>query len=169
VNAISSHVHVPIVHPHLSTPDPRWLAIAPFRDSLELGAYDIAPGTARGHARNLLREWGLSHLGDVAELIISELVTNSFHATDEADWSAGRPPVRLWLRGDPRRLCVLAWDAVAILPAPRIADQDDESGRGLAIVDTLSAEWGCYEASPPLGGKVTWALCGAPWRDHPPG
>jgi anti-sigma regulatory factor (Ser/Thr protein kinase) len=141
------------------------MAGAPFRDSLELGAYDTAPGTARGHARNVLAEWCLGHLWDVAELVISELVTNCVHATEGVEWPLGRPPVRLWLRGDPRRVCVLAWDAVAALPVPRAADEDEESGRGLAIVDALSAGWGCYEASEPLGGKVTWALIGAPWRD----
>jgi hypothetical protein len=153
-----------VVHPHLISPDERWLASAPFRDSLELGAYDTAPGTARGHARNLLREWGLGHLGEDTGLIISELVTNAFRVTEAIRWPGGRPPVRLWLRGDPHRLCVLAWDAVAVPPAPRVAGEEDESGRGLAIVDSLSAGWGCYRASPPLGGKVTWALIGAQWR-----
>jgi len=142
---------------------------APFRDSLELGAYDTAPGTARGHARNVLAEWGLGQLRDVAELVISELVTNSTQATEAVGWPAGRPPVRLWLRADPHRVCVLAWDAVAVLLVPRTAEEDEESGRGLAIVDALCAEWGCYEASEPLGGKVTWALTGAPWRDRAPG
>jgi hypothetical protein len=145
------------------------MSTAPFRDSLELGAYDIAPGTARGHARNLLAEWGLEHLRDVAELIISELVTNSFRAVEAVQWPLGRPPVRLWLRGDPQRVCVLAWDAVATLPEPRAAGAQDESGRGLLIVDALCSAWGCYQASDPLGGKVTWALLGTAWRDLSPG
>jgi anti-sigma regulatory factor (Ser/Thr protein kinase) len=144
------------------------MAGAPFRDSLELGAYDTAPGTARGHARNVLAEWGLGQLRDVAELVISELVTNCLHATQGVEWPAGQPPVRLWLRGDPSRVCVLAWDAVAVMPVPRTAGEDEESGRGLAIVDALCAGWGCYEASLPLGGKVTWALIGAAWRDQVP-
>lgn len=165
MNAISSHAHIPVVvHTHLRSPDRRWLASAPFRDSLELGAYDVAPGTARGHARILLREWGLGQLTEVAEQVISELVTNSFRATEAVPWPAARPPVRLWLRGDQRRLCVLAWDAVTAPPRPRVAGENDENGRGLLIVDTLSAEWGCYEASPPLAGKVTWALIGESWR-----
>jgi anti-sigma regulatory factor (Ser/Thr protein kinase) len=144
------------------------MAGAPFRDSLELGAYDTAPGTARGHARNLLREWGLSHLWDVVELIISELVTNSLRAVEKIQWPLSRPPVRLWLRGDPHRVCILAWDAIAILPVPRAAGAGEESGRGLMIVDALSAQWGCYEVSQPLGGKVTWALIGTTWRDQLP-
>jgi anti-sigma regulatory factor (Ser/Thr protein kinase) len=144
VNAISGHAHIPVVvHTHLRSPDQRWLASAPFRGSLELGAYDTAPGTCRAHARNLLREWGLGQLTEVAEQVISELVTNSFLATEAVPWPAARPPVRLWLRGDQGRLCVLAWDAVTAPPRPRVAGENDENGRGLLIVDTLSAEWGC--------------------------
>ena len=165
MNGISGHVHIPVVvHPHLRSPDQQWVASAPFRDSLELGAYETAPGTARGHARNLLREWGLVRLTEAAEQVISELVTNSFRATEAVRWPAGRPPVRLWLRADQRRLCVLAWDAVTAPPRPRVAGENDENGRGLVIVEALSTEWGCYETSPPLGGKATWALLGEPWR-----
>jgi anti-sigma regulatory factor (Ser/Thr protein kinase) len=155
--------------PHVRSPDQRWLAGAPFRDSLELGAYDTAPGTARGRARVVLAEWGLGHLRDDAELIISELVTNALRATEAVPWPAARPPVRLWLRADPSRACVLAWDAVAVLPVPRNAGQEEESGRGLAIVDALSSGWGCYDAPGPPGGKVTWALVGSAWPGQPPG
>jgi anti-sigma regulatory factor (Ser/Thr protein kinase) len=155
-----------VARPYLMSPDQRWMATAPFRDSLDLGAYDTAPGTARGHARNLLREWNLGHLWDVAELIISELITNSVRAVEMAEWPLGRPPVRLWLHGDPQRVCVLAWDAVAVLPVARAAGAEEESGRGLMIVDALCAQWGCYDPSEPLGGKVTWALIGTAWRDQ---
>jgi anti-sigma regulatory factor (Ser/Thr protein kinase) len=158
-----------VVHPHLKSPDMSWLAAAPLRDHLELGAYDQAPGTARGHARSVLAEWRLGHLREVTELIISELLTNSLRATEKVSWPAGRPPLRLWLRADPRRLCVLAWDAVPVLPAPRDAGTEEENGRGLTIVDALSAEWGCFAASGPHGGKVTWSLVGDPWRDQSPG
>jgi anti-sigma regulatory factor (Ser/Thr protein kinase) len=169
MNGTSSHPQsVMVVHPHLRSPDKRWVAAAPLRDHLELGAYDRAPGTARGHARNVMAEWRLGRLWDVAELVISELLTNSVRATEQVAWSAARPPVRLWLLADPRRVCVLAWDAVPVLPAPREAGALEETGRGLAIVDALSAEWGCFAASAPHGGKVTWSLIGGPWRDHLP-
>jgi hypothetical protein len=141
---------------------------APFWDSLVLGAIDRAPGTARGHAQIVLREWGLDRLWDTAEFIISELVTNCYQATEQVPWPGGRPPVQFFMRGDPHRVCLLAWDAVARMPAPRVAGDMDESGRGLEIVEALSAAWGCYDVPPPLGGKVTWALVGAPWRDQPP-
>jgi anti-sigma regulatory factor (Ser/Thr protein kinase) len=154
--------------PPLRSPDRRWIAAAPLRDHLELGAYDQAPGTARGHARHVLAEWQLDHLQDATEQVISELLTNALRATEKAGWPAGRPPLRLWLLADPRRVCVLALDAVPDLPAPRVAGAGEENGRGLAIVEALSAEWGCFAASGPHGGKVTWSLVGDPWRDHPP-
>jgi hypothetical protein len=151
----------------MRSPDKQWVAAAPLRDHLELGAYDQSPGTFRRHARQVLAEWRLAHLRDVTELVISELATNSLRATEQVSWPAGRPPLRLWLLGDPQRICVLAWDAVPAQPAPRAAGTEEENGRGLAIVDALSAEWGCFAAAPPHGGKVTWALAGIPWRDRP--
>lgn len=144
------------------------MAAAPFRDSLPLGAYDQAAGTARRHARQVMSEWGIGHLWDTAEFVIGEIVTNAYQATELVEWPAGRPAVRFWMHADSRRVCVLAWDAVAALPAPRAAGELEESGRGLPIVAALSAAWGCYELPAPLGGKVTWALCGQPWRDQPP-
>ena len=51
------------------------------RTFLELGAYDKAPGSARGHARNVLAEWRLAAFEEKVTLIVSELVTNSMAAT----------------------------------------------------------------------------------------
>jgi hypothetical protein len=53
-----------------------------------------------------------------------------------------RPPIRVWLCGGPSVVAVLAWDASVLPPVLREADEDDESGRGLAIVAALSAGWG---------------------------
>ena len=50
------------------------------------------------------------------------------------------------------------WDAIAATPEPRVAAPDDQSGRGLAIVAALSAQWGYRGPQAGLGGKVTWAL-----------
>ena len=45
--------------------------------SLELGAFPGAVPCARLHARQMLWEWRLTGLSDIAELLISELVTNA--------------------------------------------------------------------------------------------
>lgn len=127
------------------------------RSYLELGAYRSAPGSARGHAGSVLREWGLRELADATELVVSELVTNSMLETEAVDWQV-MPPVRLWLLTDGAAVLVHVWDAIAGAPEPRDARPDDENGRGLAIVAALSAEWGHHWPPRKIGGKVTWAL-----------
>ena len=57
---------------------------------------------------------------------------------------------------------ILVWDAVGGCPVPRDAGPDEENGRGLAIVNALSADWGHYHPLPKgteYDGrdKVTWA------------
>jgi hypothetical protein len=55
----------------------RW----PLASGLELGAVPTAVGCGRDHARQVLREWGLSDLADDAEILVSELPTNALRAT----------------------------------------------------------------------------------------
>jgi hypothetical protein len=47
---------------------------------------------------------------------------------------------------------VIIWLSGASAPAP-----DADHGRGLAIVQAVSARWGYYYPGGPLGGKVVWA------------
>jgi hypothetical protein len=152
-----------------------WLKGFPLRSYLELGAYRPAAGSARGHARNVLAEWGLSAFTDAVALIISELVTNSVTATKEVAWEAGIPPVRLWLLGGAGaagtgEVMVVVWDAIRKIPEPGAAGAEAESGRGLGIVDWLSArQWDAYLPPAPHGGKVTRVVLDHPWREQPPG
>jgi len=60
------------------------------------------------------------------------------------------------LRGGPAAAALMIGDAITRAPVPRAARDDDESGRGLAIVEYFSARWGYYY-TPESGGKVTWA------------
>jgi anti-sigma regulatory factor (Ser/Thr protein kinase) len=132
------------------------------RDFLELAALPTAVGSARGHVGHVLREWDLGALRDVAELVTSELLTNALRATWAVDWPVVSPPVRLWLRADDQRLVIFVWDACPDPPARREAGPDAESGRGLAIVDALCADWNAYRPPGPGGGKVVWALITTP-------
>jgi len=141
----------PVTSPAPSSPDARWLDGLPYRDFLELGAYETAPSAARGHLAGVLREWSLSQFEDVAALIVSELITNSVAETGKVAWSQRRPPVRVWLRAGPSILAILVWDAIVDPPVPRDAGQDDESDRGLGIY-----------FPPEFGGKVTWAVIDTP-------
>jgi anti-sigma regulatory factor (Ser/Thr protein kinase) len=119
---------------------------------LELAALTTAVPCARLHARSIAQEWGLpTDQRDAGELIVSELVTNGVKA------SAGlaSPVIRLWLGSDRQRILIQVWDGSDSLPERSDAGPDSESGRGLMIVDALSADWGAYREA---DGKVVWAL-----------
>jgi len=153
-----------VVHPHLRSPDPRWMTGAPFRDSLELGAYDTAPGTARGTPVTCWPN-GLGQLRDVAELVISELVTNSAQATEAVGWPLGRPPIRLWLRGDPHRVCV--WPGTRSRCCPCRARRGRmESGRGLGS-SMPCAPSGLLRSVRTARRKVTGRWPALPWPIRP--
>src|SRR5580658_6110025 len=81
----------------------RW----PLQDFLELGALVSAVPCARLHARQVLREWGIGHLGDSTELVVTELTTNAVRASRELAQVA----VRLWLLSDAAQILILVWDA----------------------------------------------------------
>jgi hypothetical protein len=163
MNTSSTPILMPsVIPPHPSSPHVNWLAAFPLRSFLELGAYKTAPGSARGHVRNLLVEWQLRHLTEAVLLVLTELITNSVVALSEVRWEGGLPPVRLWVLGGAQGVMLLVWDALAENPKPRQADVWDESGRGLLIVQRYSASWDSYPARVPPGGKVTRALIDKP-------
>jgi anti-sigma regulatory factor (Ser/Thr protein kinase) len=145
------------VPPHPAT-GVAWASTWPRQDSMELGAYVTAPGSARGHVRNVLREWGLGHHEEVAQLVISELVTNSVQAVLARLWPEV-PPIRLWLLGDASRVMLLVWDALPGMPTPPSvpAGSEEENGRGLFLAGHLS-DLGGYLPPEYYGGKVMWAL-----------
>jgi hypothetical protein len=160
VNAIipSTLVPIPVVPPHPGEPDSRWLSGWYYRDFLELGAVQTAPRTARGVIRERLPWWGLGHLQYTAELVATEMITNSVAATRELAWEGAVPPVRIWLLGGDIAAAVLVWDGVPTAPARREAGRDDESGRGLGIVAALSQESDWYFPPAPFWGKVSRAF-----------
>lgn len=119
----------------------------PLTSSLELGALASAVPCARLHARLVLLEWGLAHIADDAELIVSELTTNAIQATHH--------PIALFLRSDRRELIIEVWDALPDAPRGQPHAIDAESGRGLELVSTLSDRWGFFR--PDTGGKAVWA------------
>jgi anti-sigma regulatory factor (Ser/Thr protein kinase) len=135
----------------------------PQRSSLLLGALPSAVPCARLHARQVLWEWGLSEVAEIAELLLSELVTNAVQA---ARAKVNGPPVNICLSANRDRLLIEVWDGNAQPPVPRVLEYfpalDAESGRGLFLVETLSERWGWYPTRNP-GGKVTWCELG--WDD----
>jgi anti-sigma regulatory factor (Ser/Thr protein kinase) len=121
---------------------------------LDLGALPAASRCARTWTREILREWGAAELADTAELVASELVTNSLKASAGLD-QAG---IRLVVTLDEGELAILVRDNHPGVPLAVQPGADDESGRGLLIVEHLSDRCGWYPLGDPEHAKVTWAV-----------
>jgi anti-sigma regulatory factor (Ser/Thr protein kinase) len=126
----------------------------------QLAATRAAPALARREANRLLELWGLAYLVDTVRLVVSELVTNAVIATE----ATGRVPnsivaVRLSWAG--RSVIVEVWDRNPHPPILRTPDLDSENGRGLRIVESLSAAAACYPSLTGRG-KVSWCQIEAP-------
>ncbi len=138
----------------------------PLRSHLELRALPSSVPTARSHARAMLHEWRLPALADTVELLVSEIATNAVRASARIarQRRAGQVPVRLWLTSDRCSVLIQVWDADRHQPLPRHLGPDAECGRGLLLVETLSAEWGYYQPDGPgrPAGKIVWARCTLP-------
>ncbi|AVV40687.1 ATP-binding protein [Streptomyces sp. ID05-04B] len=104
--------------------------------------------TARRAVREQLRDWDLDSVGDLAALLVSELVTNALrHATGPIGVRLVRPAR---LEGV---LLVEVSDPLPDPPRERIARPEDESGRGLQLVASSSRRWG---TRPGGAGKTVW-------------
>jgi anti-sigma regulatory factor (Ser/Thr protein kinase) len=101
---------------------------------------------ARRTLRSLLHGWRLPALVEPVVLAASELVTNGF--------KHGKPPLRMTVRRSAARLSIGVGDGSTQRPQGRHARPDDESGRGLAIVEELASDTGSRTSSE---GKVVWA------------
>jgi anti-sigma regulatory factor (Ser/Thr protein kinase) len=82
---------------------------------------------------------------DDCELMVSELATNAVRH--------GRSMFRVGVSGTPGPIRVEVSDCNPRLPVEGGAPLDAQSGRGLQIVDTLSARWGVREERE---GKTVW-------------
>ena len=103
-----------------------------------------APGFARALVSSFLVRNELQALIPTAALLVSELVTNS------VVHSGGRISVRACWTDPTLRVEVRDQSHT---PA-RVRVHDDESGRGLQIVESLATEWGSEPSR--NDGKVTW-------------
>ncbi|MEV5607263.1 SpoIIE family protein phosphatase [Streptomyces sp. NPDC052225] len=111
-----------------------------------LGGVEAAP-RARAFASGVLSSWRFTpELHDLGVLAASELVANSLQH--------GTPPMRLRLRRTDRRLIIEVTDGDDHLPRRRRADPADETGRGIAIIATITSNWGSRRT--PGGGKAVW-------------
>ncbi|MGW7574832.1 SpoIIE family protein phosphatase [Streptomyces sp. NPDC054765] len=118
-------------------------------DTAHVADWEVPPdpsavGQVRAAAVRKLIEWGLADEAFTAELILSELVTNSIR------YAAG--PIRVRLIRDASLICEVS-DRSSTSPHLRQAATTDEGGRGLFLVAQLAERWGTrYTTS----GKVIW-------------
>ncbi|MFK8910721.1 SpoIIE family protein phosphatase [Streptomyces sp. YS-3] len=110
-----------------------------------LPAKPVSVGEGRRFLRGTLREWECEDLTDTACLLASELLTNAVrHACD---------PLRLRVRCTRDELHIEVCDGSPVLPQARSAGLEEESGRGLALLDQLASAWGTL---PTQEGKAVW-------------
>lgn len=101
----------------------------------------------------------MAQLSETAELVVSELVTNAVRATSDGDSIPARPAlpvVHLRLLSDHVRLVIEVWDTSPQQPVAKSPGDDDESGRGLMLVEAFCDHWGT-QTTPTWPGKVVWA------------
>jgi anti-sigma regulatory factor (Ser/Thr protein kinase) len=102
---------------------------------------------ARAATRQVLPRWRLTGLLDPVLLVVSELVGNAVRH--------GRPPVDLRLRKSGGGVRVDVHDEATLAPRPGELGHEAESGRGMLLVDAVSAETGVEQIDG--DGKVVWA------------
>ena len=126
--------------------DPRLIALA-------LPGIPGSVPVARRHVRAALGFHGLAEYADDAENIMSELVTNAVqHACDDSTTTIG---VALTHAGSPAAVTIIVSDSSPDGPVLRETPPGSERGRGLQIVEALSAHWGWYRED---SGKAIFAV-----------
>ncbi|MER6748544.1 SpoIIE family protein phosphatase [Streptomyces fungicidicus] len=123
------------------------MASRPLRESWTVWRVPQAVGHARRFTRRTLRSWGVTADVDAALLVVSELVTNALVHTE------GQVRLDITLVNDRLRLAVA--DASPRTPAkPTSIGWEATGGRGILLVEAVSAAWGTLPVS---GGKQVWA------------
>ncbi|NUR66461.1 MAG: ATP-binding protein [Streptomyces sp.] len=116
---------------------------------------------ARHALRATLSRWGLLGLADEACVVLTELMTNSIAHTRRRGHRVETRFVRLRPAegGRPTGVRLEVHDAEASVPVLRVPAPDAETGRGLPLVDALTAgRWGTARRDGL--GKLTWAELG---------
>jgi anti-sigma regulatory factor (Ser/Thr protein kinase) len=155
------HILPSALMPGALLPTARWVSrqfVSPCPDA------GLASRGARDFAEQVLRGWGLQALTDDAAVIVSELVTNALqHGGSDLGGTADQVEVILWRRAG-QVVCAVT-DAGAEPPAMASPDPFSEAGRGLHVIQALSANWGWTR----LGGrrKAVWAALRIPAAGPP--
>ncbi len=133
------------------------LSVSRHQCRIPLMADPAAAAAARSVLEDVIHAWGVPVDSDVAILLASELVTNAVtHGTPAAGTF-----VLLTIACDAAFLRVDVHDGSGDLPVLDTglideAPAEAETGRGLLLVTSLSAEWGFYRT--PAGKAVYFTL-----------
>jgi DNA-binding NarL/FixJ family response regulator len=115
--------------------------------SIRLPATLTSARDARVFAQATLAEWAVADIVDDVLLVITELVNNAVtHALSDCE---------LRLSVNPLSLRVEVVDGGGGTPDPLPPSSTRNHGRGLHLIDALTAAWG-FEPIP-SGGKMVWA------------
>lgn len=102
---------------------------------------------ARQVVRDVAASWGLPEdLTDDAQLVVTELVSNGI--------DHGEGPITLTVSRRAGGMLVEVHDESSKEPLLRPVDPSSARGRGMQLVQALSARWGI---TPGARGKVVWA------------
>jgi anti-sigma regulatory factor (Ser/Thr protein kinase) len=109
-----------------------------------------APRSARTAVCAVLAGWGYrdGHWLENAAVVVSELVTNAVRH--------GGGCLELDIESHDGRVIIAVADGSSVVPRRR--DPDDAGGRGLALIEGMSAGWGVHDHE---GGKRVWVELGA--------
>jgi anti-sigma regulatory factor (Ser/Thr protein kinase) len=145
-------------------PTARWACRPIDSGQLEMG---LAARAAREFTGQVLRGWGLLVLAEDAAVIVSELVTNALMHGGSSVNGAAREVVELILWRRSGQVVCAVTDPGTGAPVLVQPDPFGEAGRGLHVVQALSATWGWTR----LGDrrKAVWAAMGVPGADVGPG
>ena len=142
-----------------SQPQPRaaWASLLPVSVT--------SPAKARGQAKKFLTHCGgiPSDLIDVSVLLASEFVTNAYAAMS-AEPFPGIACIDFSLRLFDDHLLIEVIDSSPRIPVPDLTDNSEtEGGRGLAVVERMSQEWGFFWRN---GRKVVFCKLGVPSTEY---
>lgn len=113
--------------------------------SLTLPAELKSVSQARRFLRDALERWNVTGFELAAPQVLTELVTNAaLHA---------RSAYTVHLRAEPEAVLIEVTDSSPALPQARHYGTGATTGRGIALVEALSAAWG-VQSSPT--GKTVW-------------
>ncbi|WP_406726356.1 ATP-binding protein [Streptomyces sp. GD-15H] len=137
---------------------------APKSSSLHVPSDVSSVPSARRRVVAIVRDWDLPLAEDTVEtleLLAGEVIANAVVHTGQG--------CQVTVSWDGTRVRLEAEDAEGgLLPQRASADLDEESGRGLQLVDGLAQAWG---TRPTTDGKVVWFEVGScsppPFRPSP--